>query len=149
MPRKSYAKLTESWRALIAATAEHEALLGDVAEQRQALARHLEKLDKLKALQVSATATRQRCTQEINEGVEEGELLAIGLRGAVASKLGPRNELLVQFGKAPLRKRGRRARPAEGDAAAPTVTAGPAEAPRLPETSSTAVSGQGAAARQD
>jgi len=122
----SYAKLTESWRALIAAAREHEAVLGDSLEQREALARHLEKMDALKALQISAIATRQQCTQDINQGIEEGQILAISLRGAAVSKLGPRSELLGQFGKAPLRKRGRRSRP-PADPANPADIAAAAE----------------------
>jgi hypothetical protein len=75
---------------------DFEPYLGD-------LKRHLDRLRKLKARQDSANALRQRCTQEINEEIREGHAVMMRLRSIARAKLGPHNEVLVQFGVAPVR----------------------------------------------
>ncbi len=65
----------------------------------------------LKARQDELTALRQQVTQQLKEAVARGKEAAIQLRAVVKAKFGPRNERLVQFKMAPLRKRPRKQQP--------------------------------------
>lgn len=91
----------------------------------------------LKARQDSARAQRQKLTQELGKLLVEGRENAMRLRGIVKGQIGPKNELLVQFGMAPLRKRGpRSAKPPE---VKPPETPDPVATPRPGEKSEKSV----------
>ena len=128
MSSDSYNDTTGDWVGLLTATREHNEALVDVERHRMSLELQLDKVRLLKGQQESAQATKQRATQELRGALTEGRELAIRLRGAVKANLGPKNEQLVQFGMAPLRKRARRAakKPPEitepGAATPPTVS---------------------------
>lgn len=104
----TYPKVIQDWKKVLAATAEHADDLGDVSEVRQELQATLLLAEAVKARQESFAAARQVATQELEEILDRGRDLAMRLRFAAKLKLGPRNEQLVQFGSAPLRRRGRR-----------------------------------------
>lgn len=101
----NYAKVVQDWTQLLAATEEHAAKMTDVSAERQELEQTLKKAEEVKARQESSTAARQVATQELTEVLAHGRDVAMRLRFAAKVKLGPRNEQLVQFGSAPLRKR--------------------------------------------
>jgi hypothetical protein len=112
----SYADLVRDWELLLTAAQDNAAELAEAEPQRAALAQHLEATRAVKARQDSAGAIKQQITQELNKMLVDGRELAIRLRNAVRSFMGHRNERLVQFGVAPLRKRQRRPKkPTEGE----------------------------------
>jgi hypothetical protein len=82
--------------------------LPDVLAERRDLGLCLDKARALKKLQNSYAAARQETTQRLRQVLAEGGELAERLRDAVRFKLGRRNERLVQFRVAPLRKPGRK-----------------------------------------
>ncbi|HYN20277.1 MAG TPA: hypothetical protein VE078_04905 [Thermoanaerobaculia bacterium] len=96
-------------KKLQAGLAEHAEVLSDVAVERQELDQRIEKIEGLRVQQDSLTAARQRTTQELKQEVVVTRDLAMRLRAAAKLKLGPRSELLVRFGVAPLRRRTRKA----------------------------------------
>ena len=101
----NYAKVVQDWSQLLSATEEHAAKMTDVTAEREELEQTLQKAQEVKARQESSTAARQVATQELKELLAHGNDVAMRLRFAAKLKLGPRNEQLVQFGAAPLRKR--------------------------------------------
>ena len=101
----SYAKVVQGWKQILAATEEHAAKMTEATEERQDLEQTLVKAEEIKARQESHTASRQASTQELLEVLAHGNDVAMRLRLVAKVKLGPRNEQLVQFGAAPLRKR--------------------------------------------
>ena len=115
-----YTRVVEDWEKLLAAVEEHEDVLPDVAAERLALEQALDAAREEKARQVSYTAARQLATQELEMVLDRGREIAMRLRGAAKLKIGPRSELLVQFGVAPLRRRTRR-NPEEIPPAPPVV----------------------------
>ena len=119
----SYAKVLQTFRKVLAATAEHAAKLPDVSQLREELQGVLLDAEGAKVRQDSLTATRQATTQELEEILAHGRDLVMRLQFAAKLALGPRNEQLVQFGSAPLRGRNGK----------PKVVPPPPEAP-APET---------------
>ena len=101
----NYAKVVQGWKQILAATEEHAAKMTEATEEREELEKTLQKAEEVKARQESHTASRQASTQELSEVLAHGNDVAMRLRFAAKVKLGPRNEQLVQFGAAPLRKR--------------------------------------------
>lgn len=101
----NYAKVVQGWKQILAATEEHAVKMTDASAERQELEQTLVKAQEIKARQESHTASRQASTQELSEVLAHGNDVAMRLRFVAKVKLGPRNEQLVQFGAAPLRKR--------------------------------------------
>jgi uncharacterized protein YPO0396 len=133
MPKSSFADIIRDWESLLRAVDDHAGLLPDIERHREALKQHLEETQAQKARQDLARATRQKNTQSLRAKVEKGKELAKRVRGVVMANIGPTDELLVQFGIAPQRKRGRRLeRPVEE----PQTTPAPAGTPR-PEPTTT------------
>lgn len=109
----SYPDVVHDLEALLTATEEHAASLPTVEPHRVALSNQLDEIKSIKARQDSAQATRQQSTQDLKAAVIRGRELGIRLRGAVKADVGPKSELLVRFGIAPIRRRVRRAKPVE------------------------------------
>jgi hypothetical protein len=105
----SFADFIRDLEKLLAAVAEHEDLLPNIDAHLEALQLALEEVKDIKSRQESRLASKQRATQELGDAVAFAKDQAFRLRGAVKAHLGPRNELLVQFGIAPVRNRTRRA----------------------------------------
>lgn len=101
----NYAKVVQDWKQLLAATEEHAEKLPDVEEERLQLLATLQKAEEAKARQQSHKASGQAATQELEEILIRGRDVAMSLRFAAKLGLGARNEQLVQFGAAPLRRR--------------------------------------------
>jgi hypothetical protein len=101
----------------------------EAEDLRATLERHVVEARAIKARQDSARANRQGMTQELNAELVAGRDVARRLRGIATARMGPKNEKIVQFGMAPLRKRSRRAK--APDTAPPTQPPGP---PALPAT---------------
>jgi hypothetical protein len=129
MPKSAYADVIGEWETLLAASRQHVAGAPEFQPYVEAFQQHLQKIKRLKAEQEAANAIRQRRTQQLNEEIQEGQALAMRLRGVVRAKIGPYNELLVQFGMKPVRPRSRRVAPNAGEppAAAPPDPPDPGE----------------------
>src|SRR5947199_1296798 len=109
----SHADILADWAELLDAVRRSPDLLPDVAEDIELLARLLAGARELKGRQNELAGLRQETTQRLHEETARGKETAIRMRSIVRGTLGPRNERLVQFGIAPLRKRKRpvRSRP--------------------------------------
>jgi DNA-binding protein H-NS len=112
---------TLEWAGLLAACREHEEFLPDLLAERASLELSLGKARSLKDLQESYTAARQETTQRMHQALAEGKETAERIRDTVKSRLGRRNERLVQFRIAPQRKPGRKAKVKEASPAAPPM----------------------------
>ena len=125
MAKSSFADMIRDWEALLRAVDDHAEKLPDTPRHREALEQHLAEVQAEKARQNLARATRQKNTQSLRTMAQKGKELAKRLRGVVMANLGPTDELLVQFGIAPQRKRGRRPdKPAEEEPETPPAPAG-------------------------
>ena len=102
----SYADIIKDWEALELAMQDNAASLpADMESRRVAFVAQVAKVKELKARQDSLTAARQETTQQLNKMILEGVEMARGLRAQAKASLGAKNERLVQFGVAPLRKK--------------------------------------------
>jgi hypothetical protein len=109
---------------LLNASQAHAALLPGAEPLRNSLQQTLDQIRTVKAQQEEFEGRRQATTQQLGELIERGREEARRLRGFVRSQLGTKNELLVQFGVAPIRRRSRSAAKPEVEAPPPAV-AGP------------------------
>jgi hypothetical protein len=105
----SYADYVQDWESLVAAVQENASLLPNVDLHLEELTDAMDELRQRKARQELHTGARQKATQDLGDALEIGKEAAVKLRGFVKAKLGPKNELLVRFGMAPVRPRLRRA----------------------------------------
>lgn len=110
MPKiNSYANVFRDWEALLAAVRESLELTPDVERHRLALDQHLTDMKKVRDQQNLHTANKQAASQQLAAMLIAGRELATRLRRVAGANLGPKNEKLVQFGIAPIRKRSRKA----------------------------------------
>jgi hypothetical protein len=96
-------------QGLLAACREHEAILPDLTAERTFLEQGLAKATTLWERQKSFTAARQEATQQLKKTMQECFETAEKVRDLVRGTIGRRNERLVQFKVAPLRKPARKA----------------------------------------
>jgi hypothetical protein len=109
MPNKSsYADIIRDWEKLLASVQGDASNLPTAEPHRLALQQILDQIKAQKTRQDTLQATRQETTQDLNNLIVQGREQVIRLRGVVRAEVGPKNERLVQFGVAPLRKRSRR-----------------------------------------
>jgi hypothetical protein len=92
---------------LLEAVDRNPELQQDVQEERQEVEVSLTDVKTLKAQQDDLTAKRQEITQKLTAALVRLREAGMQLRALVRAKLGLRNERLVQFSVAPLRKRSR------------------------------------------
>jgi hypothetical protein len=79
-----------------------------MTSEHQNLSNALQTFKGLKARQEELTALRQESTQQLKAAMLHLKESVMRFRAAVKAKLGPRNERLVHFKVAPLRKRPRK-----------------------------------------
>lgn len=98
------------WESLVAAGRKNVAQMPDIETVLAPLLGVIDEVKALKVQQKDLEGNRQAATQRLKElrlrGVEE----ARRLRDYIRSRLGSKNEQLVQFGVAPIRRRTRRAK---------------------------------------
>ncbi|MBW8875658.1 MAG: hypothetical protein JF614_11905 [Acidobacteria bacterium] len=104
----AFSGIVRDWEGLLAACKDRAGEVANAEALRSALEGLLVEGKGLKDLQESLASGRQRATQELGGVIERGKETARRLRGIVKGNLGTRNELLVQFNIAPIRKRGPR-----------------------------------------
>lgn len=120
----AYADLFRDWEGVSGACAQNATLLPKSEALRPELDAILAQTKELKIQQENLSGNRQAMTQRLVELVKTGRELARKLRNQIKVELGDKNEHLVQFGVAPLRKRVRKA--TAGKKPAPEVTVPPA-----------------------
>jgi hypothetical protein len=102
------------FEGLLNACEVHAGLLPNVDPLRNSLRDILAQARQVKARQEEYEGRRQAATQELGELIARGREVSRRLRGFAKSQLGTKNELLVAFKAAPLRRRSRTAqKPAE------------------------------------
>lgn len=104
----SFADVMQDWEGLVAALKEDADLQATLDAERLALEKDLTEARSLKARQEAQAAGRQELTQQIKTVVAHGKTLAITIRAVAKGKLGYRNERLVHYKVAPVRKRTRK-----------------------------------------
>jgi outer membrane murein-binding lipoprotein Lpp len=104
----SHADIVRDWEGLLDAVLRSPEVQAGVEAERFAVEQWLAKVRDLKARQDELSALRQAVTQDLKAAVLSGKEAAIQLRAILKAKFGPRNERLVHFNVAPLRKRVRR-----------------------------------------
>jgi len=110
---KSQADIITDITGLLDAVERSPEIYALVETERLALSDSLKLITSLKARQEELTALRQEVTQKLGVALGEGKERAMIFRSVVRGKIGPRNERLVHFKVAPLRKRPRKRVPAE------------------------------------
>lgn len=102
--RSSYADVMKDLKQLQNAFEQYAELLGDIPE-KQDFDTAFQRVEDLRAESDSLKAARQSITVELFNALLVLREAGMRLRAAAKLKLGPRNELLVHFGIAPLRMR--------------------------------------------
>lgn len=101
-------KVFRSWESQLSACAAQAASLPNVEPLKNELQDILNQTRVVKNQQETTSAQRQGQTQELKALIKKGQDAARRLRAYAKSQLGPTNEMLVQFGAAPIRPRGRK-----------------------------------------
>lgn len=104
----SHADVIRDWMLVLEATERSPEVQAEVEKERLKVAQLLAEVQTLKARQVELTALRQQATQQLKATVVQGKEAVMQFRAILKAKFGPRNERLVQFNMAPLRKRSRK-----------------------------------------
>ena len=104
----SYADIVRDWQLLLDGAERSPEVQQGIEVERKAVEQALTEVKALKARQDELTALRQQVTQQLKEAVTRGKESAMQLRAILKAKFGPRNERLVQFKMAPLRRRTRK-----------------------------------------
>jgi len=113
-------KVFRSWEGLLNACQTQAAQLPNSAPLTSDLQDILTQAKQVKAQQEDNEARRQGFTQQLADLITRGQEAARRLRVYAKSQLGTKNELLVQFGTAPIRARGRSATTAARKPGTPT-----------------------------
>jgi hypothetical protein len=100
-------KVFRSWEGLLNACQTQAAQLPNSAPLTSDLQDILAQAKQVKAQQEDNEARRQGFTQQLTDLITRGQEAARRLRVYAKSQLGTKNELLVQFGAAPIRPRPR------------------------------------------
>jgi len=126
MPNQAYSDVTTDAEQILTSTAANPDLQPIVEKHRPQIEEALKEIKVLKTLQKTLTADKQRVTQNLQTALRRLKELVIFLRAAIRGDIGPRSEKLVEYGIAPLRKSGRKAKPAsEGESAKRRSTSEP------------------------
>ncbi|HEX9945700.1 MAG TPA: hypothetical protein VGG03_27135 [Thermoanaerobaculia bacterium] len=99
----------KEWEGLLNASQAHAGMLPNADPLRNSLQEILNQARQVKAVQEEHEGRRQRATQQLAELIKQGREVVRRLRSFAKSQLGTNNELLVQFGTAPIRRRTRSA----------------------------------------
>ena len=126
MPNQSYSDVTTDAEQILTSSSANPSLPPIVEKHRPQIEEKLKEIKTLKALQKTLTADKQKTTQDLQAALKRLKEKLIFLRAAIRGDIGPRTEKLVEYGITPLRKPGRKAKPAgEGESAKRRSTSGP------------------------
>ena len=112
MPNQSYSDVTTDAEQILTTTSANPVLQPIVQKHRPQVVQTLAEIKALKTLQKTLTADKQKATQDLQASLKRLKERLIFLRAAIRGDIGPRTEKLVEYGIAPLRKRGRKTKPA-------------------------------------
>jgi hypothetical protein len=133
MPRaNSQADVMADWEELLDAVQKNPDLQPTVETERQSLAQSLTEVQSLKTRQNELRGLRQEVTQKLAAAIQQGRDTALAVRSVVKGKVGPKNERLVHFNIAPIRKHPRKATAAPKEPPAggtPETNPGPSTTP--------------------
>lgn len=129
----SQADIIYDWRGLLEARGRSPELQQGIEPETGALEQSLTEVVSLKGRQEELIGLKQEVSQQLREAIERGKEAAIRFRAVVKARIGPRNERLVQFNMAPIRKRPRKpaVKPPDGEAPGtePGASASPSTKP--------------------
>ncbi|HEV7505831.1 MAG TPA: hypothetical protein VGS07_13055 [Thermoanaerobaculia bacterium] len=117
----AYAALFRDWEGVSGAGAQNATLLPKSEAIRPELDVILVQARDLKIQQENLTGNRQAMTQRLKELKVAGQEVARKLRNQIKVELGAKNEHLVQFGIAPIRKQSRKTAAVKSPAPVTTV----------------------------
>ncbi|MGH7490443.1 MAG: hypothetical protein ACREMY_33250 [bacterium] len=106
-------KIFRSWESQLNACIAQAALLPNIEPLKNLLQDILIQARLVKSQQETSQAQRQGQTQQLAALIKNGREASRRIRGYAKSQLGTNNELLVQFGAAPIRHHARSAKTAE------------------------------------
>ncbi len=101
-------KIFRTWEGQLTACTAQAASLPNIEPLKNDLQDILNQSRLVKSQQETSSAQRQGQTQELKALIKKGREASLRLRAYAKSQLGPNNEMLVQFGVAPIRPRGRK-----------------------------------------
>ena len=126
MPNHAYSDVTTDAEQIMTSTTANPDLQPIVEKHRPQIEETLKEIKTLKTLQKTLIADKQKATQDLQASLKHLKELLIFLRAAIRGDMGPRTEKLVEYGITPLRKPGRKAKPAgEGESAKRSSTSEP------------------------
>jgi predicted transcriptional regulator len=123
-------KVFRKWEGAVNACQAQAAQLPNVEPFKAELQDILNQARQVKAQQEDNQAKRQALTQQLAELIKRGQESARRLRSYAKAQLGTKNELLVQFGAAPIRHHVRSAKKSGTDSGTPTPTPTPTPPPK-------------------
>ena len=106
--KNSYPVLFTDFQDLLAAVDKAPDLQPSVETERQALAQTVTEIQTLRARQAELTALKQAASQQLKAAVAKAKEQTTQVRSITKGKIGPKNELLVQFKMTPRRKQVRK-----------------------------------------
>jgi len=106
--KNSYPVLFTDFQDLLAAVDKAPDLQPSVETERQALAQTVTEIQALRARQAELTALKQAASQQLKAAVAKAKEQTTQVRSITKGKIGPKNELLVQFKITPRRKQVRK-----------------------------------------
>ena len=106
--KNSYPVLFTDFQDLLAAVDKAPDLQPSVETERQALAQTVTEIQALRARQAELTALKQAASQQLKAAVAKAKEQTTQVRSITKGKIGPKNELLVQFKMTPRRKQVRK-----------------------------------------
>ena len=110
MPNQAYSDVTTDAEQILTSSAANPSLQPIVEKHRPQIEEDLKEIKALKALQKTLTADKQKTSKDLQAALRRLKELVIFLRAAIRGDMGPRTEKLVEYGIAPLRKRGSKAK---------------------------------------
>ena len=128
MPNQAYSDVTTDAEQILTSSAANPSLQSIVEKHRPQIEEDLKEIKALKALQKTLTADKQKTSKDLQAALKRLKERVIFLRAAIRGDIGPRSEKLVEYGIAPLRERGRKAKSTgEGESAKRRSTTEPAK----------------------
>ena len=112
MPNQAYSDVTTDAEQALASISANPVLEPIAKKHRPQIEEELNAIKALKILQKTLTADKQKTTQDLQAALKRLKERLIFLRAAIRGDMGPRTEKLVEYGIKPLRKPGRKAKPA-------------------------------------
>jgi chromosome segregation ATPase len=106
--KNSYPKLITDFAELLEAVNRNPDVQPAMEPERQALTQTLAEIQSLRARQAELKALKQSASQQLKAAMAKAKEQSTQVKSITKGKIGPKNELLVQFKVVPQRKRPRK-----------------------------------------